>query len=189
MTIHQEHLNRSRKDMNDYMAAIILSIPLLLFSIIGFAISYQEMHQNMRANDQINTVKATVANYTIYNSYCIDNDGRQYICYRGDVIIDNYCIFNKISADTYYDIHKYLTANYPINSNYTINYNAQTGVCGDKTDIGKYIFATWFTCALMIIFVIAELYMICMCIKNWRIGYRLQHVTPDKYNVQDDAAV
>src|SRR5579872_4004725 len=107
------------------------------FGIIGFNIIllfllvliYNQYKNDINYNNNIITINTTIKNYTIIISQCFDMNNNPYICYKGNIITNITCEFEKITDNIYENVKNWLTLYYPIGQQININYNVKTKKC------------------------------------------------------------
>ncbi|AYV79662.1 MAG: hypothetical protein Faunusvirus35_1 [Faunusvirus sp.] len=140
-----------RQTYREYAVIILVLMCIFAIFVAVFMKNYNQLQRDKVLNDAIKMVHGNITDYSIYNAYCTDGESRQVVCYRGDILVDNSCIYNKVTADTYIAAQRYLTQYYPRNSTYIINYNTITDKCDDRININDANFAVWFVCLFPLI--------------------------------------
>ncbi|AYV79480.1 MAG: hypothetical protein Faunusvirus16_14 [Faunusvirus sp.] len=139
------------KTYRAYTVMIFGCMFIFALFVTAFMRNYNLLQQDIVLNDAIKMIHGNITDYNVYSTYCTDGESRQVVCYRGDILVDNSCIYNKVTANTRIAALRYLTQYYPRNSSYIINYNTITGKCDDRIDLRNDNFFVWGLCFVSLI--------------------------------------
>jgi hypothetical protein len=161
-------MEEKRKDFTKQQTIAFVVIGAVVTLSILFGLVYSGYKKDLNYNSNIITMNTNVKNYSIVISQCRDKNNNLYICYIGNIITNNSCIFERITDSIYENVKIWLNTYYPIGKQVSVEYNIKTNQCDSYINTSVESGWLWFCGISLIVISPLFLYSVYIYIKFMR---------------------